>query len=125
MWWRGLQLRIGDEFGLDELDVPSARLDRAGSGRKDVLHPLHVRPIGEEEEVIVASLENVDRRSVGTSALAPSVRQDAEARKPPCNGARDRVDVALHDVPKAPHAGPTMRRGVALAHRATITTRSP
>ena len=49
------KLGIGDELGLDKLDDPTAAFDRADPGGKDVLHPLHVRPIGEEEEVVVAS----------------------------------------------------------------------
>src|SRR5678816_86166 len=60
--WSGSKVGIGDELRLGELDSPSACLDRAGPAGKDVVHPLRVRPVGEEEEVVVAAAEDVDRR---------------------------------------------------------------
>jgi hypothetical protein len=47
---RGAKLRIGDQLRLDELNDPTARLDRAGPAGEDVLHPLNVRSIGQEEK---------------------------------------------------------------------------
>ena len=93
---------------LDELNDPAACLDRAGPGGEDVLHPLHVRPIGQEEEVVVASPEDVDRRSVCTSGLAPTVRQDGEGGKPLRDRPRDRIDIAVDNAPETPHASPAI-----------------
>src|SRR6476659_2006303 len=121
---RGAKLGIGDEFRFDKLDDLTACLDRRGPGGEDVLHPLHVRPIGQEEEVVVASLEDVDRRLVLVSRLPAGVRQDGEAGEPPREGAGDRVYVAVHAATDAPHAGPTMSTLVGFAHQGeTIRTR--
>src|SRR4029450_1559896 len=65
--WRWPEFGIGDQLRFDELDNPSARLDRAGLGGEDVLDPLHVGPIGQIEEVVVASSEHVHRRAVETT----------------------------------------------------------
>ena len=36
------EFRVRDQLGLDELNDLTAALERAGSDREDVLHPLHV-----------------------------------------------------------------------------------
>jgi hypothetical protein len=113
---RGTELRVGDQLGLDELDDPTACLDRAGSAGEDVLHPLHVRPIGQEEEVVRASADDVDRRVVGASGAAAAVRQDGEAGKVLRERSGDRIDVAVHDVTEPPHPSPVVRLIVASTH---------
>src|SRR4029079_5583513 len=95
---RSVKLGIGDQFRVDKLYQPTACLDRGGPDGEDVLHPLNVRPVGQEKEVVVASIEDVDRVLVLASSLPAGVRQDGEAGKPPREGTGDRVDVAVHAV---------------------------
>jgi hypothetical protein len=109
------ELRVGDQFRLDEFNDLTARLERAAPRREDVLHPFHVRPVRQKEEVGIASSEHVDRRLVGTSGLAALVRQEAEGWKPPCERPRDWIDVALRNVTEPPHTGAATRLGVASA----------
>src|SRR5262249_5887955 len=103
---------------------------RAGAGCDDVLHPLSVRAVGEEEEVDVAPPEHVDRRLIRPSGLAAPVRQDAEARQLPGHAPRNGIDVARGNVPEAPHAGapscvgslhPSVRYSRRLAGRMTFS----
>jgi hypothetical protein len=92
---------------------------RARSGSRcgeDVLQPLHVRPIGQEEEVVGALPEDVDRSLVCTSGLAPTVGQDGKVGKLLRDGRRDWIDVAVHNVPETPDAGPAMRAVFGSAH---------
>ena len=106
---RGSELRIGNELRLDQLDHLAACLDRAGAGGENVPYPLHVRSVGQVEEIVIASPEHVDRRPIGPSTLASPMRQHCEARKPRRERPCDRVDVAVHERPQAPHAGPAER----------------
>jgi hypothetical protein len=82
--------------------------------REDVLHPLCVGSVGQEEEVRVAPPEHVDRRAIRIPALPASVREDAEGGKPSCDGAEDWADVARHNAPEPPHASAAV--GVAPVH---------
>jgi hypothetical protein len=69
---RGPKFRVRDQLGLDELNDPTAAFERAGPAGEDVLHPLHLSPVGQEEEVGIASSEHVDRRVIGPSGLSAS-----------------------------------------------------
>jgi hypothetical protein len=59
-----LELGIGDQFGIEELQCLAACLDRAAASDEDVLYPLHVGPVREEEEKCVAAPEHVHRRAI-------------------------------------------------------------
>lgn len=116
VWWRRTELGVGDQFGFDKVHDSAACFDRASPAGEDVLHPLNVRPIGQEEEVLVATPKDVERRSVGATALASPVRQDCESRKPLRHPSRNGIHVGVDEVPKTPHAGPAMRAVVVAAH---------
>ena len=98
---------------LDEPDDPASGLERAVAGGEDVLHPLRVRPVGEEEEVGIALVEHVDRRAVNASGLAARVGHDAEVRQSARERAQDRIEVAGGDTSKTATGGsdrPSCRR---------------
>jgi hypothetical protein len=120
---RGPQFGIGDQRGVDERDDSPACFERARLGGKDVFHPLHVRPVGQEEVVLLTSSEHIHRRVKATSTLPASMRQDAEAWEPACDAARDRIDVARRNMPETPHAGAAADFCVASVH--AVTTSSP
>jgi hypothetical protein len=120
---RGPQFGIGDQGGVDERDDSPACFERAGRGGKDVFHPLHVRPVGQEEVVLLTSSEHIHRRVKATSSLPASMRQDAEAWEPACDAVRDRIDVARRNMPETPHAGAAADFCVASVH--AVTTSSP
>jgi hypothetical protein len=120
---RGPQFGIGDQRAVDERDDSPPCFERARLGGKDVFHPLHVRPVGQEEVVLLTSSEHIHRRVKATSSLPASMRQDAEAWEPACDAARDRIDVARRNMPETPHAGAAADFCVASVH--AVTTSSP
>src|SRR5215468_11210282 len=78
MRWSGPEFGIGNQLGLDELHNLTATFQRTRAGGDDVLHPLHVRPVGQEEIEKLTSTEHIDRRAIGAPGLTPWVHQDAE-----------------------------------------------
>src|SRR6476659_7337175 len=120
---RGAQLGIGDEPRLVQIDYLPSNLELAGLRGEDVLDPLHVRPVGQEEEVCIATTEDVYRGVVDPSALASSVRHDAEARKLRDDREQYRIDVARGDTLEGPHAGTRERSGLAVAHGSAVLGR--
>ena len=67
---------IDEQLRLDEANVPSARAEGAAAGRHDVLHPLDVGAVGQQEDVPVAASEDVDQRAVCPTALPYPVLSD-------------------------------------------------
>jgi hypothetical protein len=120
--WPRPEFGIGDEFGLDKLNYPAPCFDRARADGKDILDPLHIGPVGQIEEILVASSKDIDRCAVETSALAPTMRQDRKAGEPPGEGPRESVDIAPDDVPETPNARAATRLVAAAAHESTLPT---
>jgi len=74
-----------------KLVLPADRLEFAAAPRKYVLHPLAFPGIGQSNDESVATPKHIDRCSVDSARLPTYVREDAEAREPACEQARNSV----------------------------------
>ena len=110
------QVRVGDQPRIDELDVPSSRPQPASAGREDVLHPVHVRAVGQDHHPGAIAPEDVDRGAVLGARPATAMGEDREPRQESRDAPRQRVeqpgDRAAQSVDPRAIGHPCLKEGV-------------
>src|SRR5439155_17368014 len=109
--------RIDDQLRIDEPHFPPEHPDRTLSCCADVLDPMHIGAVREEEHVPIAAAEHVDGRSIGSAGPPPTVRPHTEERQPGGDQPTDRIQ-RDDDREQEGHPGPGH-------HRAPLVSPAP
>lgn len=89
----------------DQFDVAAVIDHHEPIGIEHVPDPIPFRPIGQRKDELVASFEDVDRRSIRPSRHSPSIDDDAEVGSASGEGPKDRVRDELVEAGKPRREG--------------------